>query len=256
MNKYEFLTEIFNQELGNNYNIVYHNDESIEWKNILIDNMIHGVLHATNGTFQKINGLNFSNQQLTINLMIPAQLDVFSEAVMTIEQVFKTLHNQVFEFENEQIQLMFNYISDSTKTLINGVDYANIYVNISIFTFENAIMGNSANIEINGQQLDGVIKASFSSIHTADGVVKANQDLIQKNRVNAIQRTLVVDCVVVADSQIITDLMRYDANDITYLVKYNNGIVVREMNMYVVQLIENYLINDTAKLQITFGIKE
>lgn len=255
MSKYEFLTDIFNQELGLNYNIVYHNDESIEWKNILIDNMIHGVLHTTNGTFQKINGLNFSNQQLTINLMIPTQLDIFSEAIMNIEQVFKALHNQVFEYDNEQIQLIFNYISDSTKTLINGVDYANLYVNLSIFTFENAVMGNSAIVSIDDTTLTGVIKAVYSSIHTADGIVKANENLIQKNRVNAIQRTLVVDCVVVTNSELIKDLMVNEGIDKAYKITYSNGITTRTMQMYVVQLIENYIINDTAKIQITFGVK-
>ena len=254
MSKYHYLTEIFNNELGVNYNLVFHNDESIEWKDILVDNIIHGVMHVTSGTFQKINGLTFNNQQIGLNFMIPSQLDIFSAALQNIEMTFKKLHNSVYEYEGEQIRIAFNYMSDSTKTLVNGVDYASVFVYLNLFSFENALMGNEATVSVDGINISGLIKAAFNNIHTSDGFVKQSSP-IQHNRVNGIQKTLTINCVMVKNDAVLLKLYQDEDNDVTYNVVYNNGIKVRTNQMYLIQLTEDLVINDTAKIQITFGIK-
>jgi hypothetical protein len=66
MNKYEYLANQFQEKLGSNFNLVYNNDESIEWENILLDNMISGVMHVNSGGYDKVNGYAVSTQQVGI----------------------------------------------------------------------------------------------------------------------------------------------------------------------------------------------
>lgn len=255
MSKYSYLVEQFNNMLGDNYRIVYNNDEEIEWKDILLDNMIYGVMHTNSGTFDKMNGISVANQQLSINFIVPSAPEVFSEAIQTIEDTFKALHNSVYEYDSEMMRLMYGYITDATKTRINGVDYASIFIYLNLFTFENAVMGNAATITIDNIEMTGIIKASFTNVHTTDGVVKGLISPVQTNRLNGIQKTLIVDCVMVANDPLLIKLLNEEDSNISYNIKYNNGIKVRSNNMYLIQLTDSLIVNDTAKVQFMFGIK-
>ena len=226
-NKYEYLANEFQEKLGVNYNLVYNNDETIEWENILIDNMISGVMHVNSGGFDKINGYSVSTQQLAIQFMIPTIPEIFSIAIQQIEDTFKWFHNQMFEFNNEMIKVLFNYISDANRVLVNGVDYASVYVYINLFSVENALMSNESNININGEKLNGIFHITYSNNHTADSVVKGNISLVQLNNVNAIQQALSVDLVVFKGDDLIIDLMNNVNDNKIYDISYDNGLITR-----------------------------
>ena len=259
-NKYEYLANEFQEKLGVNYNLVYNNDETIEWENILIDNMISGVMHVNSGGFDKINGYSVSTQQLAIQFMIPTNPEIFSIAIQQIEDTFKWFHNQMFEFNNEMIKVLFNYISDANRVLVNGVDYASVYVYINLFSVENALMSNETSILINGKELNGIFHVTYSNNHTADSVVKGNVSLEQLNNVNAIQRALSVDLVVIKGDDLIIDLMENDLTNKIYDITYSNGMynntkpITRTFKGYVVNLIEDGTFNDTMKLKVVFGV--
>lgn len=253
-NKYEYLANEFQEKLGVNYNLVYNNDESIKWENILIDNMISGVMHVNSGGFDKKNGYSVSTQQLAIQFMIPTNPEIFSIAIQQIEDTFKWFHNQMFEFNNEMIKVLFNYISDANRVLVNGVDYASVYVYINLFSVENALMSNESNININGEKLNGIFHITYSNNHTADSVVKGNVSLVQLNNVNAIQQALSVDLVVIKGDDLIIDLMNNVNDNKIYDISYDNGLITRTFKGYVVNLIEDGTFNDTMKLKVVFGV--
>ena len=253
-NKYEYLANEFQEKLGVNYNLVYNNDESINWEDILIDNMISGVMHVNSGGFDKINGYSVSTQQLAIQFMIPTNPEIFSVAIQQIEDTFKFFHNQMYEFNNEMIKVLFNYISDANRVLVNGVDYASVYVYINLFSVENALMSNESNININGKKLNGIFHITYSNNHTADSVVKGNVSLVQLNNVNAIQQALSIDLVVIKGDDLIIDLMNNVNENKIYDVSYDNGLITRTFKGYVVNLIEDGTFNDTMKLKVVFGV--
>ena len=253
-NKYEYLANEFQEKLGVNYNLVYNNDESINWEDILIDNMINGVMHVNSGGFDKINGYSVSTQQLAIQFMIPTNPEIFSVAIQQIEDTFKWFHNQMYEFNNEMIKVLFNYISDANRVLVNGVDYASVYVYINLFSVENALMSNESNININGEKLNGIFHITYSNNHTADSVVKGNVSLVQLNNVNAIQQALSVDLVVIKGDDLIIDLMNNVNDNKIYDISYDNGLITRTFKGYVVNLIEDGTFNDTMKLKVVFGV--
>ena len=253
-NKYEYLANEFQEKLGVNYNLVYNNDESIEWNDILIDNMINGVMHVNSGGFDKINGYSVSTQQLMIQFMIPTNPEIFSIAIQQIEDTFKWFHNQMFEFNNEMIKVLFNYISDANRVLVNGVDYASVYVYINLFSVENALMSNETSINVDSKKLNGVFHITYSNNHTADSVVKGNISLVQLNNVNAIQQALSVDLVVIKGDDLIIDLMNNVNDNKIYDISYDNGLITRTFKGYVVNLIEDGTFNDTMKLKVVFGV--
>jgi uncharacterized protein YggL (DUF469 family) len=253
MNKYEYLAKAFQDALGVEFNLVYNNDESIAWEDILLGDMISGVMHVNSGNYDKINGYSVSTQQVSIQFMIPTITEIFSKAIQTIEDTFKGFHNQMFESNNEIVKVLFNYISDANRVLINGTDYATVYVYVNLFSVENALMSNETTILIDEQRLNGVFHVTYSNTHTADGIVKGNISLIQKNLVNAIQQSLTIDLVAIKGDEVIKDLIDNSISNKTYTIKYNNGIRNRTFKGYVANLIEDGTFNDTLKIKITFG---
>ena len=236
MNKYEYLAKEFQEKLGEQFNLVYNNDETIEWENILTENMISGVMHVNSGGYDNINGYSVGTQQLSIQFMIPTSLEIFSVAIQQIDDIFKWFHNQMFEFNKEIIKVLFNYISDASRVLINGTDYASVYVYLNLFNVENALMSNKTSVIIDDKKLKGVFHTTYYNNHTADSMVKGNVSLIQTNNVNAIQQVLSVDLVVIENDDLIIDIMTNANTNKLYNVSYDNGIVTRTFKGYVVGL--------------------
>ena len=253
-NKYEYLADIFQEKLGETFNLVYNNDEGIEWDKILINDMINGVMHVNSGGYDKVNGYAVSTQQVGIQFMIPTPPEIFSVAIQQVEDTFKWFHGQMFEFDNEIIKVLFNYISDANRVLVNGMDYATVYIYLNLFSVESALMSNESNININGQKLNGIFHITYSNNHTADSIVKGNVSLIQLNNVNAIQQALSVDLVVLKGDGVILELMSNINNNILYDISYDNGIVTRTFKGYVVSFTEDGTFNDTLKLKVVFGV--
>lgn len=254
MNKYEYLANEFQEKLGEQFNLVYNNDETIEWENILAENMISGVMHVNSGGYDNINGYSVGTQQLSIQFMIPTVPEIFSSAIQQIEDIFKWFHNQMFEYDNEMIKVLFNYISDANRVLVNGIDYATVYIYLNLFNVENALMSNETTILINNKTLKGVFHATYSNNHTADSIVKGNVSLIQLNNVNAIQQVLSIDLVVIKGDELIIDLMANDNSNKLYDISYDNGLVTRTFKGYVVGLTEDGTFNDTLKAKLVIGV--
>jgi hypothetical protein len=261
-NKYEYLANEFQEKLGETFNLVYNNDESIEWENILIDNMINGVMHVNSGGYDKVNGYAVSTQQVSLQFMIPTIPEIFSVAIQQIEDTFKALHNQTYEFNNEIIKVLFNYMSDANRVLVNGIDYATIYIYLNLFSVESALMSNESTINIGyefegkpqSKTLNGIFHINYSNNHTADSIVKGNVDLIQRNNVNAIQQALTVDLVVLKGDDLILELMRNINTHKLYTITYDNWLVERTFKGYIVNYIEDGVFNDVLKIKIVFGV--
>lgn len=253
-NKYEYLANIFQEKLGEKFNLVFNNDESIEWENIIIEDMINGVMHVTGGGYDQINGYSVATQQLSIQFMIPTKLEIFSSAIQQIEDTFKGLHNHTFEFNGEIINVLFNYTSDANKVLVNGTDYASIYIYLNLFCVHNALMSNDTEIIIDGQKLKGQFHANYTNNHTADGTVRGNVTLIQTNSVNSIQQALSIDLVATKNDTLLENIMANANLNKIYDISYYNGIVTRTFHGYVVSLIEDGTINDTLKVKVVFGV--
>ena len=254
MNKYEYLANEFQEKLGEQFTLVYNNDETIEWENILTENMISGVMHVNSGGYDNINGYSVGTQQLSIQFMIPTNPEIFSVAIQQIEDIFKWFHNQMFEFNKEMIKVLFNYISDASRVLINGTDYATVYVYLNLFNVENALMSNKTSVIIDDKKLKGVFHTTYSNNHTADSMVKGNVTLVQTNNVNAIQQVLSVDLVVIENDDLIIDIMTNANTNKLYNVSYDNGIVTRTFKGYVVGITEDGTFNDTMKMKVIFGV--
>lgn len=253
-NKYEYLASIFQEILGDNYNVVYNNDEGIEWDKILVNDMINGVMHVNSGGYDNINGYSVTNQQVSLQFMIPTPPEIFSEAVQNIEDNFKGLHNTSYQYENEIIKVLFNYISDANRVLVNGVDYATFYVYLNLYAVKNAVMSNETSIVINGKSVYGLFHVTYTNNHTADSIVKGNVSLVQLNNVNAIQQVLAIDMVAIKNDDLITDLMNNCNTNKIYSIYYYNGIMSRNIRGYLVNLIEDGTFNDTLKVKVVFGV--
>lgn len=254
MNKYEYLAEKFVEQLGDKFNLVYNNDESLMWEDILIDNMINGVMHVNSGSYEDMNGFQIETQQLALQFMIPTEINIFSSAVQQIEDTFKSLHNYKFEYEGKVIQILYNYNSDTAKVLVNGTDYATMYVYLNLLQVTNAMLSNSSYVKVDGAKLQGVFHINYSNTHTADSIVKGNVSLQQVNNVNAIQEVISVDLVAMQNDAMLVDILSKCRTNKIYYVEYYNGMFSRNYDAYVVNVVEDGVFNDTLKVKLVFGV--
>lgn len=256
MNKYEYLANKFIEELGIKFNLVFNNDEALAWEDILLEpsEMVSGVMHVNSGNYENTNGIEVETQQIALQFMIPTEINIFSEAVQTIEDTFKSLHNYTFEYEGKMIKLLFNYISDTAKVLINGTDYATMYVYLNLWQVSNAMLSNNSYVKVNGSKLQGVFAINYSNVHTADSIVKGNVSLKQVNNVNAIQETISVDLVAIANDTMMVDIISNSSTHKVYSIEYYNGMFSRTIDGYVVSVNENGVFNDTLKIKLVFGV--
>jgi hypothetical protein len=63
-----------------------------------------------------------------------------------------------------------------------------------------------------------------------------------------------VDLVVLKEDELLLDLMLNDGTNKIYNISYDNGLITRTFNGYIVSLIEDGTFNDTLKLKVAFGV--
>jgi hypothetical protein len=149
---------------------------------------------------------------------------------------------------------MFNYISDANRVLVNGVDYATLYVYFNLLTFENAIMSNEASILINGTKLNGVFHFNYSNVHLFDSYVKPNESILEINKLNGVRQILSLDLIAIKNDSLIKKLLTEADESQTYLISYDNSITTKTWNACIIEIMEDGTFNDTLKLKIVFGV--
>lgn len=253
MNKYEYLANLFSERLGGNFDVKYYENSEAKWEDIVKDDMIHGNMLVSGGVTTRAAGSTIETQQLSITFVIPIALDVFSEAVQTIEDVLKDMYGPIGEHSGSILAYSYNYRSDASKIVVNGVDYATVTAYGTLVCYDNAVLATEVKIKLNGEVLNGIISAVYSNLHSTDGVVYGRKPM-QENYLNGISATLTVDLIFRKNDTLHLDLMSNIDTNKMYTVEYYNGIVTRTYGMMIVKMDENSIFGDVIKGQIIFGI--
>lgn len=254
-NKYELLADKFSEMLGPEYNIKYYENNEAKWEEILIENMIHGNMIVSNGVATRTKDSLIETQQLAINFITPIDMETFSKAVQTIEDVFKSLYGPICEYSGSIIAYVYNYRSDASKTTIKGTDYAVFTVYGTLINYNNAVLASEAYIHINGQELKGVITADYANLHSTDGMVCGLQGPSQENYLNGISATLTINLLFRKGDELHLDIMNNVDTDKEYTVQYYNGFITRTYKMMIIKYDDHIIAGDVIKGQIVLGCR-
>lgn len=260
MTRYDYLTQELNDKLGQEFDIKYFDNESVTWKDILIDNAIHGVVTVNGGSTSNTGRVMVEVQTYTMTCMLPMEISKHTEALGKIEKVFGLIVNYIFEWGTEFAKFEYNNRSDLSKYTVDGIDYAAISFSFNVTYYTNAVLGNEAKVEIklNNEwlELNGVTNITYKSTHQSDGVVLGNQSAVQGNYLASIQKALTIDLILCRNDELHIDLMENDGTNKKYEVKYYNGFIERNMTMSVLDLTEFVPKGNTSKGQLVLGVKK
>lgn len=253
MNRYEFLANEFTTGLGGEYDISYYDNSPPKWTDMILEDMIHGVMLVNGGNTIKAAGSLVDTKQLAITYAIPTDLNIFSRATQTIDDYFNDLIGNIYEFKGNLIALTSYYRSDSIKTTVNGRDYAIVTTYCTVIFYDNAVLSYESNVKVDGEQLYGILNVVYSNQHSVDGGVFGLKDPEQKNFLNGIVVSLTIDIILRRDDNLHLKLMSEIDEDVTYKVEYFNGFITRTYDMVTLKLDELCQTGDMIKAQIVFG---
>lgn len=253
MNRYEYLAEQFSNELGKEFDIKYYENNQPSWSEMLLDNMIHGNILITGGNTIKTGGSLIDNKQLTIQFLVPIDLETFSRVTQTIDDYFNGLVGGTFECLSDLMAFTSYYRTDASKIAVNGEDYALVTIYSSVLFYDNAILSYESYVKIDGIEFKGIINVVYSNQHSTDGGVFGLTSPVQKNYLNSIVQTLTIDFNLRRNDSLHSNLLTNVDKHKEYSVEYNNGIITRTYNMMVLKLDELSQTGDIIKAQIVFG---
>ena len=253
MNKYEYLADEFSNGLGQTFDIKYYENSQPSWSDMLLDNMIHGNILITGGNTIKTGGSLIDNKQLSVQFLVPIDVETFSSITQTIDDYFNGLVGGTFECLSDLMAITSYYRTDASKVAVNGEDYAIVTVYLSVLFYDNAVLSYESYVKVDGKEFAGVINAVYSNQHSTDGGVFGLQSPEQKNYLNSIVQTLTVDFNIRRNDQLHMDLLQNVDSDKEYTIEYYNGIITRTYPMMVFKLDEVLQTGDIIKAQIVFG---
>ena len=253
MNRYEYLADQFSNELGVKFDIKYYENNQPSWSDMLTDNMIHGNILITGGNTVKTGGSLIDNKQLSIQFLVPIDLETFSTTVQTIDDYFNSIVGGTYECISDLMAVTSYYRADTSKVSLNGEDYAIVTIYLSVLFYDNAILSYESSIKIDGREFAGVINIVYSNQHATDGAVLGLENVNQKNYLISIVQTITIDFNIRRNDALHLDLLSNIDSHKTYIVEYFNGIITRTYTMMIFKLDELSQTGDIIKAQIVFG---
>lgn len=260
MEIYEYLTNVFNERLGMDYNVVYNNNDNVKWDDILKDNMIHAVYGVDGGEMGKISSAYSESKTIHIDFAIPTDNDTFDKAVLNIDNTFKELNEALLSTGKIDVQIEYNYRTDASYLgAINGKKYCLVTVYLNVLLTDTLVFSNEVNIEIDNVLLEGVISATPTTKHENDKAIVGGQ---VKGYNNNIQYSLTVDLVIKRENNLIAKLLyekhqnkKYSVSvdyNIAYVEDGANKDIIDTYEMHLTECTINAIMGDVLKLRLAF----
>lgn len=261
---YDLIAKTLNNYLGGDYLIEYANNHDTNWDAILPEaqeKIKYGVLRVDSGTTQQIGGQTIRTEQLRLIVAIPEDRDIFNEAVANLRSILDALNNTTITDTEEDTTALLNFgnYNDAQSQTVNGqkwwvaevVFIANFYNSVCDYT--NTKVTIKLTSTGNYIEMKGIMQVQYQCQKTFDGIV-FNQAPLQKGFVNGLQKTLQVNCVYLANDNVIFNILNTEENiDKRYDLTYSNGILQRTLdNAVVASITETTVTGDIVKAQITF----
>ncbi len=254
MNRYESLAKYFEILLGNDYDIKYYSNKSIDWEKIIIadENMVHGSIKVIGGQNQSIKGVRSTIEEMALTMMIP--FESYSEVVEYINGAFEGIDKQMLLLGENYYQFVLNYHSDLEQYTFNANKYYGVTYNFSITSFDDLFLGDNQTVKITISNEDvallGLLGVTFKMQSAFDGSVGTSG--IQRNYIAGINQDLVIDGLVVKDDVARKYVKDNRKNKLDFVVAYFDGESTITETYKLGAYTCNGIVGNLMKYQITF----
>lgn len=262
MNTYETLAYQFNNALGGQYNILYNNNDSVEWDKIITDNVIHAVMTIQGGQVGKLSGLIVESKIANIAFAIPTDIEVFSQAIQDIEDKFTAFNQQVITLDSVEVQVGYNYRTDASYLgAINGVKYSLVTVNLTLLITDSIVFGNETTVTFNSLTIDGttddydlegIISVQTNNKFQFDPVVLSGSNGKITNYFNSKQASLVVNVTLIKNNGLHTLLFTNRFSNTTYSITVDEVLGQFTKSMEVSDFTVNSVVGNAVNCTIVF----
>ena len=230
--KYNAICEMLNEALGDNFNIKYYANESKDWADILIDDMVHGVMRVTGGQNIYTQGEMLKYDAIGIDIMLRCEdIEEYSTLLQQIDYKLMDLNGKTV-VSDRLYTFYYSNRSDASRCIVNGVEYARVNFFGSIIDYQNIVLSSERKVTIDGKELSGILTCHYEATKGFNGNVYGAVNAVQKNKVNSINVTLIIDLIWHANDELHLDLMEHSEELKLYNVTYDNGLVERTYQMY------------------------
>ncbi len=257
---YDTIASEIQEYLGEDFDIRYANNYTIDWKGILPEmqeKMSFGVLKVDSGRTTQISNQNVRVEQLTLTVAIPVKSEIFNAAVVNLKTLIKEANNTtIVDTEtSESANLFFGEYQDNGGTTVNGVKWWLVSVTFAINLYNDMYTSSDVSVTIGGTAMTGIIDTNYSREFVVDSLVMVN-GLVPANKVNNMKKTLRVDCVCLKSDTLISGLMTNENSITSYNVIYYNGMVTRTFTALLGLINEQNIVGDILKVSLVFVEKQ
>lgn len=258
MNRYESLATYFNSLLGNDYDIKYYSNKSIDWEKVILNdtNMIHGSIKTIGGQNQSVKDIVSFVEEMALTMMMP--LELYADAVEYINGAFESIDKQMLLIGENYYQFVINYHSDLEEYTFNANKYYGVTYNFSLTSFDNLFLGDdqTVKITINNQDvaLLGILGVTYKMQKVFDGTV--SYSAMQRNIIAGVNQDIVVDGLVVKDDVARKNIKDNRLSGVDIVVSYFDGESTITGTYKLASYTTNGIAGNLIKYQISFIQKE
>ncbi len=255
------LTEMIEQVLNTSEEVVHleflNNTDSYNEDNLVVDNIVQGIVRlrsSTPNTIQLDNDSNNRTDVYEISLLIPLSYEKLTIIENQVELFIPRWNNQTLTCEDTIFFTSGTTIEvwEKYSTTINGEEYEIIQLSFTASVYNNFLYGNDRALTINNVDMTCVIDVSLSSQMQFNPQVANDGTKLIKNQDAGLSYNIVIDFVYDTSNTIHQTLITDWQLENSYAIVYKIGALTFSKTCK----LQNYslidITGDVIKLRLTF----
>lgn len=264
---YNKIIEAFEEALGPEYIIEYHNNEAFNWADVLpkeLTENCYGILRQDSGEDRYIGDETIKIDSMHISFAIANTKKAFEEFIGKIEYIREALNNYAITLDENSTKfcrIATGYRSDGELQRINGNDWVTTDFYFQVQTYGNIYTSNNrifafkvtTNGETNYVPLKGIINTIYDCNKQFDSYVKGYNQPKARNTINNYQQQFIVELVPSSNDTMLSSILTNHTSVVEYLLKYSDGLMtLTDVGVQLARINEKCITGDIFTLQLTF----
>jgi hypothetical protein len=144
----EKLCDILSDKSKGKYQVIFLNNDNIDWKNYDIANYTIGIARQSNSQIGQSLGSILERREYNISFALVSEYALRKCTKDDIEHSLSLLNGMQFKVDDRIVICNYNGCMTSNRTLVNGIDYEVIDFNFSFTLTDNLSSANNTIITI------------------------------------------------------------------------------------------------------------
>lgn len=254
MNSLDFFISKLSENLDNTFVVKSVSTDDVDWKKELgsfADYFKIGVVQRV-GDYFSVNSYS-RNLNVCLNIAIPIDRAVHDTAIEMLETACMSIHSKTYTNGSTVVSIMYNAFNAVASVTNNGVEYIIYQYQFALVETDKLVFSaNKVEIYIEGEKLNGITNVVYGVSASSDAI-NTSGTLDTNNLPNAINRSITIDYLLIADDETHSVLDDYAEEATKFEVSYKNGITntLKTHTMFIAKYTDISTFGDYKKMQIT-----